>query len=126
MPEIGRGNRNGVEVRIVEHVAQVGDAAARRRLALGDDRESVGGAVVIDVTNVGHLDVGEFQEIFDMTHAAAKAHHADAQLVGGFVGGAGRMSLDQGGGGDSSGGVLQETATVEDTVFHCFSIKRVG
>ncbi len=58
-----------------------------------------------------------------MSHAAAKAHHADAQLVGGFVGGAGRMSLDQGGGGDSSGGVLQETATVKDTVFHCFSIK---
>ena len=33
------------------------------------------------------------------------------------------MALGQGGSGDSSGGVLQETATVEDTVFHCFSIK---
>ena len=37
VPKIRRGDGDGVEVRIVEHVAQVGDAAARRRLALGDD-----------------------------------------------------------------------------------------
>ena len=87
VPEIRRGDGDGVEVRIVEHASQIGDAPARRRLALGDDRQAVGGAVVIDVANVGHLDVGEFQVILDVCHAAAKAYHADSQLVGGLVGG---------------------------------------
>jgi hypothetical protein len=30
------------------------------------------------------------------------------------------VALGHGGGGDSSGGVLQETATVEEGVFHFF------
>ncbi len=118
VPEIRRGDGDGVEMRIVEHAPQIGDAAARCRLALGDDRQAVGGAVVIDVANVDHLDVGEFQVILDVCHAAAKAHHADSQLVSGLVGGVERVALGQGGGGDSSGGVLEETATVEEGVFH--------
>ena len=118
VPEIRRGDGDGVEVRIVEHAPQIGDAPARRLLALGDDRQAVGGAVVIDVANVDHLNVGEFQVILDVCHAAAKAHHADSQLVGGLVGGVERVALGQGGGGDSSGGVLEETATVEEGVFH--------
>jgi hypothetical protein len=36
------------------------------------------------------------------------------------------LALGQGGGGDPSGGVLQETAAIEDAVFHCFSKKEVG
>ena len=57
VPEIRRGDGDGVEVRIVEHAPQIGDAPARRLLALGDDRQAVGSAVVIDVANVSHLDV---------------------------------------------------------------------
>ena len=126
MPEIGRGDGNGIEVRIVKHASQVGDAAAWGRLALGDDRQPVGGTVVIDIANVGHLDVGEFQEIFNMGHAAAQAHHADAQLVGGAVGGAERVAPGQAGGGSPGGGVLQETAAIERAVFHGESLFGFG
>tara|TARA_B100000446_G_scaffold46514_1_gene42847 strand:+ start:258 stop:500 length:243 start_codon:yes stop_codon:yes gene_type:complete len=51
-------------------------------------------------------------------HPAAKAYHSDSQLVGGLVGGSKRVAPSQGGGGDSGGGVLQETATIEGAVFH--------
>ena len=118
VPEVRRGDGDGVEVRIVKHAPQIGDATARCRLALGDNRQAVGGAVVIDIANVDDLDVGEFQVIPDVCHASAKAHHADSQLVGGLVRGVERVALGQGGGGDSSSGVLEEAATVEEGVFH--------
>ena len=57
VPEVWRGDGDGVEVRIIKHAPQVGDAAARGGLALGDDRQAVGSAVIVDVANVSHLDV---------------------------------------------------------------------
>ena len=55
--------------------------------------ERVGRAVVVHVTNVGDLDIGDFEEIVYVRHAPTESNHAYAERVVGLVGGPDRVAL---------------------------------
>ena len=81
------GDGDGIEMGILQHASQVGDAAARGGLFFCHLGDRVGRAVVVHVTNVGDLDIGDFEKIVYVRHASSESHHADAECVVRLVGG---------------------------------------
>ena len=113
MPKVGRGDGDGIEMGILQHASQVGDAAARGGLFFCHRGERVGRAVVVHVTNVGDLDIGDFEEIVYVRHAPTESHHADTERVVGLVGGPDRVALGQAGSRETGGGLRDKPATIE-------------
>ena len=113
VPKVGRCNGDGIEMGILQHAPQIGDAAAWGGLFFCHCGECVGGSVVVHVTNVGDLDIGNLEKIIHVRHAAAKPHHSDAERVVGLVGGTERVALGQAGGSCGDGGLCDKPATIE-------------
>ena len=87
VPKVGRGDGDGIEMGILQHASQVGDAAARGCLFFCHLGERVSRAVVVHVTNVGDLDIGDFEKIVYVRHSSSESHHANAESVVRLVGG---------------------------------------
>ena len=93
MPKIGCSNCDGVKVGILQHQPQIGDTSTRSGLFFCHCGERVGRAVVVHVTYIGNLDIGNLEEIVDVRHAATETHHANAKGVVGLVCGMNRVTL---------------------------------
>lgn len=117
MPEIGSGNGNGINVRVVEDAAEIGHFLRHFFLFAFEGICTRDESVGIDVTDIGDLCIGHVEIGFDVGFAPAESHDADAQSgVGSFC--LAEEEVRAGCGDSGSEGSSDELATRWGGVFH--------
>src|ERR1035441_7496113 len=82
VPVIGRGNRNGVHVSIIQDTTKVLHSLGLALLLLGDGSDAFLDRAVVHVADVADLCVGQGQITGDVVHPAAiTADYGDHDLL---------------------------------------------
>ena len=115
MPMIRGGDRNRVNVPILKHLAQVGNAFGLARLFFEDSLDSLLGRAAVHVANVSNLRVRRSQVTGDVRHPAAiAADDGDGHFLAGAFGGAKPWGAGERDGTSGKNGTLfQELATID-------------